>query len=66
MFVYDRNYLVFLMKEKRCALNKEILDLFHKKAFLQHAVVKLVYNEKCIAEKSTAKVPFKLFWGQMQ
>ena len=48
----------------RCALNKEIHSM--RKAFLERAVVELVYkfDEKSTAKgKSITKVPFKQFWG---
>ena len=41
------------MCESKVHLNKEIFDLLVRKAFLEHAVVELVYE---FDEKSTASV----------
>ena len=52
------------------ALNNEILDLL-RKVFLKYAVVEIVYKFKNTFTtsvrkgKSTAKVPFKRFWGHI-
>ena len=49
------NYVILHTNRARCTLNKEILDILNetRKAFLEHAVVELVYK---FNDKSTAIV----------
>ena len=42
--VCNRNCVILQRKRARCTLNKEILDLLNRKAFLERAVVELVYK----------------------
>ena len=60
MGLCDRNCVIL-----RTNGAKEIMIFSMKKVFLEHAVIELVYNfdEKSTTSVSTAKVPFKLFWG---
>ena len=71
MWFCDHNYVILRTNRARCALNKEILDLHNEESVSEvRSFVELVYksNEKSTTAsvrkgKSTAKVPFKLFWG---
>ena len=47
------NYVILQTNRARCALNEEILDLLTSKAFLERAVIELVYK---FDEKSTTSV----------
>ena len=52
MIECDRTCDILRIERERCALNKEILDLFNK-AFLERAVVELVYK---FDKKSTSSI----------
>ena len=53
MVLCDRNGVILWIKRARCSLNKEIIYLLMRKAFLERSAIEVVYK---LDEKSTVRV----------